>query len=220
MGCQSDMLHLDIFPRRLNRNNVTSAQRVLSLVPSAMLQYWENAAVNAIEPSKASVILNMGAYAARIYAKSLVARRVRYRVNPNTSQIKKSTVLDWFEFTIVDDFEVLSRVVLKVPHLELFHRHRGYEINEVRRAIATQEHLIDYITVLLYSHTNMPTSLSTRSYYQDRRLGIIVPLEVFMLAKSVADYDSIDLCFNRPFSVIALRHCSIDTQPSRRRVFV
>jgi hypothetical protein len=168
MGRQSDMLHLDIFPRRLNRNEMLPARRVFSLVPSALLQYSENVAVNAIELLEASVILNMGEYAARVYAKSLVARRLRYRVIPTTLRLKKSTVRGWFEFATVDGSEVLSRIVLNAPHPEAFVRDRGYDINKVCRAIATQERLIDYAMVIVYSQPNMLAYLSTMAYFRDR----------------------------------------------------
>jgi hypothetical protein len=75
----TELLHLDVFPRRLNRKQIFGpATSVLSKVPQALTQYWESHTDMLLKMAAAPVAIVAGHTALQYYEKYLRRNEVRH----------------------------------------------------------------------------------------------------------------------------------------------
>jgi hypothetical protein len=151
-------------------------------IPRAIQQYWTDKAMELLDLCEdALLVLIFGSSTRDTYAQHLRDTRANYAVIPGpftgTDQVCNGFML---YRTSSSGERVLYRIVLYVPHPEVFLEARGHNIGRLQRSAAVQERLIDWVNVLLYGYPILPADLSTTVNFRFRCTGLYVPLRVLL----------------------------------------
>ncbi|CAO2656299.1 Nn.00g051020.m01.CDS01 [Neocucurbitaria sp. VM-36] len=175
------MLHVDIFPRRLDRKVILGNDYlVLTRVPKALLRIWEQFTFKCLDRSGARVSIVSGHAAACAYQMYLEERSIPhdllwlYECQRSRHELPCGCI-EWND----DGKTTIRRLTLIVYHPESFSRQRGYILTNLHRNIAFRERLFDYVSVLLYGEAHLPTFLSTGNWFYQMSTGILIPLTAF-----------------------------------------
>jgi hypothetical protein len=140
----SSLLHLDVFPPRLNRTE-KEVVHPLPHIPSTLRKYWEDRSMDLLAKSKALVLILLGDSASKAYT--------RYtKHNSITSTVIPCSILPLLKTTRpVYSFKPMRRAsgehtntcfVSRIPYPELFMRYMSFVIGNDSRALAISERLI------------------------------------------------------------------------------
>jgi len=72
-------LHINAFPRRVNRKTVPTGQKVLEKLPAVLRNYWQCVAQEWLARSQAKIALLVGAAAVTTYLSYLDANHVQHQ---------------------------------------------------------------------------------------------------------------------------------------------
>ncbi|KAJ4365555.1 hypothetical protein N0V83_008174 [Neocucurbitaria cava] len=170
----SSMLHLDFFPRRIDRKvipgGIPAGSGVLRKMPSALRDHWQEFASDCILRSKAHVAIVFGQSAARVYEAHLYDQGIDHKCvwQHDFRRHKDEIPYAWLEFSS-DSSSVphqLTRIAFGVYHPESFMRGKGMWITDVQRNLAFRERLIDLACVYLYGEPHMPVFLSSHRWHR------------------------------------------------------
>jgi len=178
---KTGMLHMVIFPRRLDRKKVLSSSAgVLNNMPRVLRILWQTFAVHCIQLSKAVVVCVSGHSANQLYRAWLkeqnIAHNIIWAFGIKRTEHKLPIAIQGF----TDDTQTrMSRLVLVVYRIEAFTRTRTQRPTDMQRNMVMRERFLDFANVLIHQSAPLQPLLSTGAYLFQTSTGILIPLQAF-----------------------------------------
>jgi hypothetical protein len=190
-------LHVDVFPRRLDRKILPGRSGVMVNIPEVLKDFWAAHADQYLYNTSARVIIVCGHQARKHYTKFLSKNRIRHDILWVTRIHRATTELlaAWVE---LDDDGSIRRIALGTLAPEGFIRTR------VRHPISSHEHaafrerLMDFAVTILFGAPHLPAFLSFANYYWSLASGLIIPIQVFL--DLTEENDTLSPWLHRPTS--------------------
>ncbi|KAI4674912.1 hypothetical protein J4E81_011156, partial [Alternaria sp. BMP 2799] len=213
-------LHLNLYPRRINRKLVPTGQGVLAKLPAQLREYWTSFAHELIDSSHSKVALLVGSAGIATYVAYLKANKIESKemwVSGSNDHVHhKEHPSAWLEYDVNGN---IRRIAFGVPHPEFYNRFRGTVVTHKVRANAIKERLVDYVKVLLWNDADLQTFLSTTTYRFMTTIGVVIRmshLEGYAEEnQNLKDILSIPILSNDALHVLLKKNSKVSTEEAR-----
>lgn len=118
-----------------------------------------------------------------------------YGKQTSDTEISCATI-EWMDETRRE----IRRLVIYIYHREGFFRSRAHAMHASRDAYSFRERLIDYLLILLYGETHLPTMMSTANWFFHYRTGTLIPVSA--ITQFRPNNDTLSEYLSRPGRVL------------------
>lgn len=160
---KADILHLDIYPVRLDRNK-QDAREPISRLPAKVRNYWETRHADRTKRSKAKIIIHVGNTTALQYQRHIQHEgldAVAIGRGDKECALKRLPICWKLYTTTLSGLRELTAIKINTPHPEGFIPLQAYQPRARTRSLALRERLVDSALFTVYGSFLLTTFLST-----------------------------------------------------------
>jgi hypothetical protein len=177
---KTGMMHIDHFPRRLDRKKMLGRESsVLSNMPKLLALYWSTWAKRCIQMSRATVVVVSGHSATKLYLAYLKERSATHHIIWAHGEQRTRCEMPIAVLESEDTGADVSRLVLFVYHVEGFIRYRAHRPTDMQRNIAIRERLLDFASIIIHGDAPRQNFLSTCAWFFQTSTGLLMPITAF-----------------------------------------